>query len=474
MNRIRMLAVGLYILIMAGCRNSPDAGMTGSGEQTLSPWITTSDAIHLLEKQPEISFSGSARSSVLIEADTSKKFQVMEGFGYALTGGSAMVLKKQLSENIRKKLLQELFSTDADAIGISYLRITIGGSDLDELLFTYNDLPAGENDLQLNRFSLAYDTLYLIPVLKEILEINPTIKIMASPWTAPVWMKTNQKFKGGSLMPEYYKVYANYFVRYIQEMSKHGITIHAVTPQNEPENPNNTPSLVMTSGQQLVFIRDFLAPAFVKNSIGTEIIIFDHNADHPEYPLYILNNSVAKASIAGTAFHLYLGEINALSQVYEQHPDKKIYFTEQWTSATGNFGGDLGWHIKNLIIGASRNYSVNVLEWNLANDANFGPHTNDGGCNLCQGALTLDADKVKRNVSYYIIAHASKFVPPGSRRIYSSQVNGLPNVAFLTPEGKRVMIVLSERPAEIDFDIKFGDQFAQVNLQPGSVATLTW
>ena len=474
MYSFRLIVLLSAILIITGCGNSPYEVSGQHGNKTLSSWITTSDKRLLLEKQPEIYFGESARTSVLIEADTSKKFQEMEGFGYALTGGSAMVLKKQLSDFNRKKLLQELFSKNADAVGISYLRITVGGSDLDELLFTYNDLPSGEKDLQLDRFNLAYDTLYLIPVLKEILEINPDVKIMASPWTAPVWMKTNQKFKGGSLLPEYYEVYASYFVRYIQEMSKHGITIHAVTPQNEPENPKNTPSLVMTAEEQLVFIRDFLAPAFVKNSIVTEIVIFDHNADHPEFPLHILNDSVARTSIAGTAFHLYLGEIKTLSQVYEQHPDKKIYFTEQWTSGTGDFGGDLGWHVKNLIIGAPRNYSVNVLEWNLANDPEFGPHTNDGGCTLCLGALTLNADTVTRNVSYYIIAHASKFVPPGSVRIYSSEADGLPNVAFLTPEGKRVMIVLNERSAATELDIKCGGRYAQVKLQPGSVATLTW
>jgi glucosylceramidase len=398
----------------------------------------------------------------------------MEGFGYALTGGSAMLLHTQLSEGNRKTLLHELFSNDSSAIGISYLRVTIGGSDLDELLFTYDDLPAGKTDPTLRNFNLSYDTLHLIPVLKEILEINPNVKIMASPWTAPTWMKTNQTFKGGSLLPEFYEAYAQYFVKYIKEMAKHGIAIHAVTPQNEPENPKNTPSLVMTAEEQLVFVRDHLAPKFSENSIKSEIVIFDHNADHPEYPLHILKDSIVRNSIAGTAFHLYLGEIEALSEVYQQHPDKKIYFTEQWTSGTGDFGGDLGWHIKNLIIGAPKNYSTNVLEWNLANDAQFGPHTDDGGCNLCLGALTINAGSVGRNVSYYIIAHASKFVPPGSVRIFSAEVDGFPNVAFLTPDGKRVMIVMNETGTAAGFDLKFGGKFAQVKLEPGSVATLRW
>ena len=468
MNLIRLVVVLSMMFLIAGCAKEPNNILK------LSTWLTTTDKIHLLEKQSEINFTDSARTTFILETDTAQKFQEMEGFGYALTGGSAMLLHTQLSEGNRKTLLHELFSNDSSAIGISYLRVTIGGSDLDELLFTYDDLPAGKTDPTLRNFNLSYDTLHLIPVLKEILEINPNVKIMASPWTAPTWMKTNQAFKGGSLLPEFYEAYAQYFVKYIKEMAKHGIAIHAVTPQNEPENPKNTPSLVMTAEEQLVFVRDHLAPKFSENSIKSEIVIFDHNADHPEYPLHILKDSIVRNSIAGTAFHLYLGEIEALSEVYQRHPDKKIYFTEQWTSGTGDFGGDLGWHIKNLIIGAPKNYSTNVLEWNLANDPQFGPHTDEGGCNLCLGALTINAGSVSRNVSYYIIAHASKFVPPGSVRIFSSEVDGFPNVAFLTPDGKRVMIVLNETGTAAGFDLKFGGKFAQVKFEPGSVATLRW
>src|SRR5690606_15401790 len=254
----------------------------------------------------------------------------------------------------------------------------------------------------------------------------------------------NNAAKGGSLKPEYYDVYAHYFVKYIQQMHEEGIEIAAITIQNEPEHPGNTPSMTMTSTQQNDFIKNHLGPAFKAAGIDTKIVIFDHNCDHPDYPIAILNDPVTRTMVDGSAFHLYLGDISALSTVHNTHPDKSIYFTEQWTSGEGDFGGDLRWHVKNLIVGAPRNWSRNVLEWNLAADENLEPHT-DGGCTLCQGALTINSltGAVSRNVSYYIIAHASKFVPPGSVRVQSNIVNNLHNIAYLIPVGKTVLIVLN-------------------------------
>ena len=313
----------------------------------------------------------------------------------------------------------------------------------------------------------------LIPVLKQILALNPDIKIMGSPWSPPVWMKTNNLPKAGSLKPEYYDAYARYFVKYIQGMAKEGIVIDAITLQNEPENPHNTPSLLMTTQEQTNFVKNNLGPAFQEAGIKTKIIVFDHNCDHPEYPITILNDPEARKYIDGSAFHLYIGEIEALSKVHEAHPDKNVYFTEQWTSGEGDFDGDLRWHTKNLIVGATRNRSRNVLEWNLAADPDFDPHTDDGGCTMCMGALTI-GDSVTRNVSYYIIAHASKFVSPGSVRVASNITDGLHNVAFVNPAGKKVLIVVNDNDATKSFAIKFKGKVAEASLPGGAVATYVW
>jgi glucosylceramidase len=259
-------------------------------------------------------------------------------------------------------------------------------------------------------------------------------------------------------------------VKYVQEMQKEGITIDAITVQNEPLHPGNNPSLLMLAEEQASFIKQSLGPAFMNSGIKTKIIIYDHNADRPDYPISILNDPEAKKYIDGSAFHLYGGVIENVSQVHEAHPDKNLYFTEQWIGAPGNFGGDFKWHTKHLIIGASRNWCKTVLEWNLAADPNQKPHT-PGGCDRCLGAVTIDGDLVTRNPAYYIVAHASKFVRPGSVRIDSNIPEGLPNVAFTTHEGKIVVIVLNDSESEKTFNIKIGNKAISTSLTSSSVGT---
>lgn len=339
--------------------------------------------------------------------------------------------------------------------------------------YTYNDLATGETDLNLIKFSLEKDK-NLIGLLKEILAINSKISILATPWSAPLWMKDKNSFVGGKLSTQYYDVYAKYFVKYIQQMKAEGITIDAVTPQNEPLHDGNEPSMYMSALEQTNFIKNNLGPAFKTANITTKIITYDHNCDKPEYPKAILADAAAFPFVDGSAFHLYAGDISALSDVYNAYPTKNIYFTEQWTSSTGEFGGDLKWHLKNVIVGAMRNYSKNALEWNLANNASFGPHTS-GGCNTCRGALTITSnDNYQRNVAYYIIAHASKFVPAGSVRIASNISGNLQNVAFLTPSGSKVLIVENDGSTAQTFNIKYNGKWAAVSLEGGAVGTFIW
>ena len=236
-------------------------------------WVTTSSKTQLLQKNRAVlSFTNTANTYPSIEVDTTQTFQSIDGFGYTLTGGSASLINK-MSASAKADLLKELFGNSDNSIGISYLRISIGASDLSESIFSYNDLLGGQTDLNLDNFDFANDKTDLIPLLKEIIKINPNIKILGSPWSPPVWMKDNLNTKGGSLKPEYYGVYANYFVKYIQQMKAQGITIDAITIQNEPENPNNNPSLSMSALQQANFIKNNLGPAFQKASIKTKIII---------------------------------------------------------------------------------------------------------------------------------------------------------------------------------------------------------
>lgn len=477
-SRAGLLLAGLYILFICGdCSkkggndpNPPDPPATNDVEM----WLTKTDQSALLQKQTGVISFGAGNSSYSsIEVDSSVSYQTIDGFGYTLTGGSAYLINQVLSASTKADLLNELFGTGSNSIGVSYLRISIGASDLSASVFSYDDMPTGQTDPTLANFSLSLDMADLVPVLKQILLINPSIKILASPWSAPVWMKDNGSSIGGSLQTQYYSVYANYFVKYIQAMQAQGITIDAVTVQNEPQHGGNNPSMVMSSTEQANFVKNNLGPAFQTAGINTKIIIWDHNCDNPNYPISILNDAAAKAFVNGSAFHLYAGDISALSTVHNAYPDKALYFTEQWTSATGDFGGDLTWHMKNVIIGSMRNWSRVALEWNLANDAAYGPHT-PGGCDQCKGALTISGVTPTKNVSYYIIAHASKFVPPGSTRISSTLTGSLSNVAFKTPAGKKVLIVVNDGSSAAGFNISYKGKKAFTSLNAGATATYIW
>ncbi len=439
----------------------------------VSYWLTTADQSALLQEGKTNWQTNAANNAIpIISIDEQQRLQTIDGFGYTLTGGSAQLLY-QLPKEQRQSLLRELFSTKGNGIGISYLRISVGASDLDANVFTYDDPPKGETDFALKHFSLGQNLQDLIPVLLEIIAIQPKIKILATPWTAPVWMKTNANSIGGKLKPDCYQVYAQYLVKYIQAMKAKGIVIDAITPQNEPLNPKNNPSLDMQADEQAIFIANHLGPAFQKAAIKTKIVLYDHNCDRPDYPISILNNAKAKTFINGSAFHLYGGDIKALSAVHDAHPDKDLYFTEQWVGGPSNFAGDFGWHIKNVVIGSMRNWSKNALEWNLAADAQYQPHT-PGGCTNCLGALTIQQNAVSRNVAYYIIGQASKFVPVGSVRIASNLPTDLPNVAFKRPDGKKVLLVFNDGKQEQSFGISSNGKMIPAKLPAGAAVTYVW
>lgn len=441
-------------------------------QNTVNWWLTNNEKSALLTKQSPLTFTvGGSDNVPVITINPAKKYQSVDGFGFALTGGSAQNMIR-MSVVERKKIIQELFGAGANDVGISYLRLSIGSSDLNDHTFSYDDIPVGQTDMNLEKFTLKEDEQDVIPVLKEILAVNPNIKILGSPWSPPLWMKSNHSIQGGRLMDKYYDVYARYFVKYIREMKKHGITIDAITMQNEPFNDGNTPSNQFLAKEELNFIKNNLGPTFKAAGIKTKIILYDHNCDAPEYPISILTDPGANQYVDGSGFHLYAGPITAMGKVHDAFPNKNLYFTEMMAVSRNDF--NVANPTERIVIGATRNWSRNVILWNIAADPQNKPHTDNGGCASCQGAITIDGDKVSRNLAYYTIGHVSKFVPPNSVRIDSSLPDGLSDVAFATPDGKTVLVVANKGRSAQTFKIAYKDKTVTAQLSAASVATYVW
>lgn len=438
-------------------------------------WLTNPDKSALFAKQGKpLQFGGKTGSYPVIKVDDKQTYQSMVGFGFAVTGGSATPIL-QRNDKSRSKLLHELFATEGTSIGVSYIRLSIGSSDLNDFVFSYDDLPSGETDVDMKKFDLGPDKKNIIAVMKEILAINPSIKILGSPWSPPRWMKTNHDTRGGRLIPKYYAAYAKYFVKYIQAMKAEGINIDAVTIQNEPLHPGNNPSLLLTAPEEKDFIKNNLGPAFKAAGIKTKILIYDHNADRPDYPITILDDPQAAKYIDGSAFHLYGGDVSAFTEVHNAHPDKNIYFTEQMVVQFRDTARMIiAEPVSRVIIGATRNWCRNVFEWNLAAGSDFKPYTDRGGCSSCQGAVTINGNEYTKNIAFYSMAHISKFVRPGSVRIASNNVTSLPNVAFTTPSGKRVLIVANDSNNPQTFLINYHGRNATATLESKAAATYVW
>ena len=345
---------------------------------------------------------------------------------------------------------------------------------MNELVLSYDDLREGETDPGLSHFSLDADRADVIPVMKQILAINPAVKVLASPWSAPLWMKTTGLAQGGVLKPEDFPAYALYLTKYVQGMRAEGIRINTLTIQNEPLNEKNTPSMLMLGEEQDVFIRENLGPAFRKAGIETGIVLYDHNLDHPLYVLDILRDKAAAQYVDGSGWHLYGGKVEAMTQVHDEFPNKNIYFTEQSTTERNGSTTPIASPIEHVMIGVSRNWSRNILLWNLAADPENGPHTDNGGCTGCRGALTIDGNTVTRLLAFYTMAHLSKFVPPQSVRIGSNTSEELPNVAFRTPDGKTVLVVSNPSGKAQSFSIRDGARTWNSSLVAGAAATYVW
>jgi glucosylceramidase len=440
-------------------------------------WLTTPDRRALLTKEPPLVMMGDLSAIAhTIDVDEDRWFQEMTGFGAAITGSSAWLINRKLSPASRHALMQSLFDSD-EGIGLSFMRLTIGASDFSPRNYTYDDVAPGQTDYSLERFSLAPDTADVIPIAHQALAVNPELRFLASPWTAPAWMKTNESLVGGSLKASAYPAYAAYLHRYVSGYAAQGIAIHALTVQNEPAYEASYPSMLMSPGEQAEFIGKHLGPLFARTGTGSLILAWDHNWDNAAFPLAVLTDTSAARYVSGTAFHCYAGDVSSQRIVHDAFPSKDVYFTECSGGAwSPDFAQNLAWNLRNLVIGAPRNWSRSVILWNLALDPASGP--TNGGCSTCRGVVTVDpaSDSVSYNVEYYALGHISKFVRPGAHRIASTSLTSalLPHIAFRNTDGSRVLIVLNDSGDSCTLKVRTGPEAFTSTLQAGAVATFVW
>ncbi|MDP3907333.1 glycoside hydrolase family 30 beta sandwich domain-containing protein [Novosphingobium sp.] len=467
---LRRALVALAGLALGACQTLPDT------PAAVAVWASSADASRKLERQPDVAILPAAvpvPDELVIDA--SQTDQAIVGYGAAMSDASALLLRDKLSPAAREALLRDLFG--AEGLALNFMRLPIGASDFSVRHYSLNDIPAGETDPQLTRFSMAEPQAAQIPMTQAARRVNPGLVLMASPWSAPAWMKDSASLIKGQLKPEHYDAYARYFARYLDAMDAAGLPVRYVSVQNEPDfEPANYPGMRVTPAARAAFIGQHLGPLLAQRKRPVSVLDWDHNWDQPQQPLTVLADPAANAHVAGVAWHCYAGDPAAMETVRRAHPDKDVFFTEcsggQWAP---NWGETLGWMIDNLIIAPSRAGSRGTLLWNLALDENYGPHL--GGCGDCRGVVTIDSrtGAVTRNVEYYVLGHVSRFVRPGARRVASSGGGAdLRHAAFRNPDGSLALVLRNGGKSVAALAIRSGGRAWRLMVPAGEVMTLTW
>src|SRR3954467_10338840 len=479
---MRKLTLAVALSLVA-CKSAPQMprmsiSSPAGAVSVVEVWLTTGDQRALLARQPDLRLGLTLVDSTkpVIDVDPGQVYQEMIGFGAAMTDASAYLMQNTMSPAEREALLQDLFGRDR-GVGMSFIRVTMGASDFSREHYSYDDVASGKTDSALTHFSIDRDRAEKLPMLRRVLAINPQLKVMASPWSAPAWMKTTQSLIRGTLLPKFYDSFADYFVKFIRAYQAAGVPVYSISIQNEPNfEPENYPGMKMEAAMRADVIGRHLGPAFARAGIRTLIWDWDHNWDLPQQPLDVLSDSIARRYVQGVAWHCYGGDVSAQKVVHDRYPDKDAYFTEcsggDWSP---KFDENLKWTTANLIIGATRNWARGVLMWNLALDEKRGPHL--GGCGNCRGVVTVDSKtgSYKREVDYYALGQASKFVKPGAHRIGSSGGDStLAHVAFQNPDGGKVLLVLNAAQGAQVFAVRAAGSSFDFTLPAASVVTFIW
>lgn len=413
-------------------------------------------------------------NSSTIKINEEKTYQSIDGFGASFTDAAAYLVGQVLEETQTKEVMNKLFSNE-QGIGLSVVRQPMGASDFACSIYSYQETPNNEDDFELKHFSIDHDKKYILPLLKEMMKINPKVKLMATPWSAPAWMKTTNNMIGGTLREDCYEAFSEYFIRFIKAYEQEGLSMYAITPQNEPMYvPNHYPGMKFEPIQEARFIRNHLGPRFKEENINTKILCYDHNWDMPEYPLEVLRE--AGEYVDGVAWHVYAADPSTQSVVFDQFPDKEVHYTEasggEWIAPFDNAFTSM----MRTNIGTLRNHSKTVILWNIALDENNGPTVPEFGTSTCRGLLKINQQtkEVTYNLDYYALAHFSQFVKTGAKRIETNELEGIMNVAFKNLDGSKVLVMSNDLKEEKIVHIEYNNQSIAYTLKAKSAISLTW
>jgi glucosylceramidase len=479
------------IAIAPGFANSAVA--TGTYTLTgpaVSVVLSTNDETSLMAAQPTINFSLGSTADAgtnTILVDPSQTYQSIEGFGAAFTDSAADLLINVEPAASLPGTLNDLFTTNGDGIGLSFMRIPMGATDIALSVYSYDDQPVGTTDLTLADFSIAHDQAYILPLIKQAKALNPQMKLMANPWSPPGWMKDPTSMSpvsmlGGTLLmtPANETAFANYFVKFLQAYQAAGVPIDYVSLQNEPLNITTSyPSMGMADTVQLSLLQGYVLPAFTANNITTKIFAYDHNWDTPSYPQTVLGGLTPTQldQMAGTAWHGYGGAPGAQQLLQNQFPNLGNWETEHsgGTWQTDQFTVDI-LEITQVL----RNSGKSFVKWSLALNENLGPNLTQnaglGGCNTCTPIVTVNSTTgaVTKDIEFYTLGHYSKYVLPGAVRIYSSNTPAIASVAFQNTNGSMALIASNATTSSQAFTVQWGTESFSYTLPAASIATFTW
>ena len=481
---MRMNALlSLLLLALSACQGAVRPEPEPVAEATV--YTTSAGGLRFAESRVPLMRPGTAAAyRVLLNG---KSFQSVDGFGLAITQASCYNLLK-MSPADRTAFLTEVFDRER-GMGSSLIRVCIGGSDFSMDEFTWCDEPG------LEHFAVhPLDEQYLFPVLDEIFAINPDVQIIASPWSAPLWMKVGEdgrtphsQWYAGHLGEAYYQDYAQYFVRWIREMQRRGYDILAVTLQNEPLNRGNSMSTYMSWQEQSNFIKWAIGPAFAAAGLKTKVLVFDHNYSYDgnsgqqDYPVHIFEDPEAGRYVQGSAWHNYGGNVSVLDGVHARFPDKEIYFTEA-SIGTWNYSFEdcLINDFRDVFLGTLGRWGKGVTLWNLMLDYQGKPFR-PRGCSTCYGAVSIDAsdyslESIVRNSHYYDVAHCSKVLQPGAVRLGTSGYSaaGLAYQLYRNPDGSYAALILNETGSDALLNFVTDNYAVACRIPARAVQSVTW